>query len=233
MKVIVERDREPFSKIMIKIWKSEYAFQICFTFCISVYKNSKYHWNWLLVETELCTGVSGIYLFLNDVYVLTLWDRLRFEMFITVWLITPPFMEPKVLLPCLQYSSTEPEIQQNESSPSNYALFWHSFLCISNLPKCSFVVFSLPKLLCAYHISHAYYKLRPFHLHRFDHSLTVMSRAQITKFLVLLFPAAWLSYLHLRTNFFPNSLLCSYRQAGWGSNFLWEALGLKLVRYSY
>lgn len=47
-----------------------------------------------------------------------------------------------------------PEIQQNESSPSHCAVYWHSFLCTPNLPKCSFVLFSVPKFcMCLSHFT--------------------------------------------------------------------------------
>jgi len=41
MNGMVETDREQFSEIMIQKYKSEYAFQICFTIFILVCKTSK------------------------------------------------------------------------------------------------------------------------------------------------------------------------------------------------
>lgn len=95
MKGIVERERGQFKKKNAENEvKSEYAFKI-FSFCISVRKTSKCHQNQLLVETEQCTGSAGISFLFNQVYLLILWSRVCFEMFIIVWFITPTFLEPK------------------------------------------------------------------------------------------------------------------------------------------
>lgn len=135
------------------------------------------HWNWLLVEREHFTSISGIYLFfeppvpLNSVQQRRTWDVYN------CLAHHPTVSGTKTSLHCSQYSATGPEIQQNESSPSHCAVFWHSSSMNQISQNVLLFHFLFLNFVCAYHISHVCYKLRPFHLPCFDHSHTVMSRS--------------------------------------------------------
>ena len=128
MKGIVERDREQFSESMIQKYKSEYVFQICFTVWISVCKPRS--------ALKLVTGryrtlywhFSNVSFFFNHLYLLTLCSRVYLEMFIIVWLIIPPFLEPKASLYCsldLKFSKMNP---------------------VQVIAPCSDILFSVPQI---------------------------------------------------------------------------------------